>query len=157
MGAQRIDRQTGFTLVELLTVLTIIALLSSAVILTIPERKSDAEQFAETMAVELNLAAQESLITGRPSALGLSQDSYGLMVYEGGAWDVRQERLWRDGVSVRMLKDKSNIKLGDDLVPLAVFYPTGNSTIFELSLSGLDANYTLSSTGDGRVVLEQGA
>jgi len=38
-----------------------------------------------------------------------------------------------------------------------MFEPTGVSQIFELTLSGEDGSYILSSQGSGRVVMRQGS
>ena len=58
---RHITKEAGFTLVEVLSVLVVIGLMSSVVILSIPQPKSGLERQAERLSVELNALAQVHL------------------------------------------------------------------------------------------------
>ena len=62
-------RDAGFSLMEMLVVVFIIAIASTAVVLTLPEPTPDARKRADTLARELVQAGRESIISGEPIAL----------------------------------------------------------------------------------------
>lgn len=139
-----------------MTVLLIIGLMSSAVILTLPKDKPDIERFAEALVSDLNGAAQASLLTGRPTALGLSEDTYAILMFEQGEWKTAKEQVWPDRIFTTFSRDNVEFDLPEDLTPLAIFEPIGQATAFTLSLEKDAYRFRLGSNGDGRVVLEPG-
>jgi len=145
----------GFTLVELMTVLVIIGLVSSAVILSFPARISALDQQAHKLAGDLNVTAQEAVLTGRSTAAGFSDNGYSLYRYQNGDWlDVLNEN-WPVGVDIFLSKDTGEIDLPQTIVPIIIFEPTGLAPAFNLRMSdGLDAIYTVKSTGDGQIILD---
>ena len=144
----------GFTLVELMTVLVIIGLMTSAVVLSLPSRTSETKTYAENLVRDLNAAAQQSILTGKTSALGLSEDTFALMVFEDGEWHVAQEDFWPENIAIRFSRDETVLQLKEELLPLVLFSPTGETTPFELEIDGHDFDYRLLSEGDGRINLE---
>ncbi|MEE9346884.1 MAG: GspH/FimT family pseudopilin [Robiginitomaculum sp.] len=144
--------QSGFTLIEVLSVLVIIGLMSSAVIMSMPREKPAAIVQGDWLLTALNRAAQSSIISGKPTGFGVSTDAYALYKFEDEHWAIVQEGQWPDALNVKFKKQGQEIKLGETLAPSIVFDPTGVSTIFSLSLSDGQARKTLSSIGDGRIV-----
>ena len=135
----------------------IIGLVSSTVILTLPGKTPAVEIFAKQLAQETNIMAQDSLLTGTPAALGVSENGYTLMTFENNVWETRGERPAPDGVKLTFAKETAKIKLTDDITPLAIFEPIGQATVFVLTISDFDRTFRLESRGDGRVVLETGS
>lgn len=96
--------ERGFTLIELMVVITIIALASAAVVLTLPDGseklRADAERFAGRVA-----AARDNAIVGaRPMAVWVSSSGYGFARREEGAWRPLADppfadTPWLDGVA----------------------------------------------------------
>ena len=151
----RAKRQAGFTLVELLTVLVIIGLMASAVVMTLPRDKPAIDAQSQALASSLNAAAQSSLVTGRPHGFGVSKNQFAIFEFVDAEW-VQTQAMDRPGaVSVELKKDDILIKLSEELVPLVVFEPTGLSTPFELVLTQDRRTETLSSSGNGEVILER--
>lgn len=134
--------------------LVIIGLMSSAVILTMPTDKPVVVNFANDFHRDMNLAAQTSILSGKSVALGLSEDSYSFLKYDSETWITVQQGDWPDGTFVSFEKDKTPIKLAEDIVPLVMFEPTGQTTIFSLKLADVEHGYLFESSGDGRVNLE---
>jgi len=152
--SSHISKQDGFTLVELMSVLVIIGLLTSAVVLTLPNQQPTLRSYGETLVQDLNAASQSGLLTGKSAALGLSDEKAAVMTYETGDWTVIQTYPFPENVSVVYEVDNQKIHLKEDIIPLAMFEPTGLATAFTLSLSDFDTTLVLESVGDGRVVIQ---
>ncbi len=131
----------------------IIGLISSVIILTRPPDKPAVQIHAEALVRSVNVAAQDSLLSGKPAALAISGDGYQLLTYANGAWEPLSAATDWEPIRARLTKDGAEIKLTRKRVPLAVFEPTGQSTIFSLTLSGEDDIYVLQSGGDGRLTM----
>lgn len=95
--------ERGFTLIELMVVVTIIALVSAAVILTLPggeaRLRADAERFAGRVAAARDNAVLES----RPMAVWVSPSAYGFARRLRGQWQPLEDKPfattpWRDNV-----------------------------------------------------------
>lgn len=129
--------------------------MSSAVVLTLPGDKPAEETYAKQLIRGSNAMSQSSLLTGMPSALGLSEDGYALMVFENGTWVVKSEQALPEGVRLTFEREALPVKLSEDIMPAAIFEPSGQATVFSLVLSGPQRRYELISRGDGRVVLER--
>ena len=134
-----------------MTVLVIIALMSSAVVLTLPGNKTTTLTFAEAMTRELNAVSQNGMISGHPTAVGLSEDGYALLAFENGNWVEHRGSEWPEGVIVQFDRSEQRIELGEDIIPLVVFNPTGSSTVFRLGLRDFTDDINIESDGDGRV------
>ena len=151
----RAKQQAGFTLVEILTVLVIIGLMASAVVMTLPRDKPAIDVQSQALVSSLNAAAQSSLVTGRPHGFGVSKYQFAVFEFADGEW-VQIQAMDRPGaLSVELKKNDIQIKLSEELAPLVVFEPTGLSTQFELVLTQDRRTETLSSSGNGQVVLER--
>jgi len=146
-------REAGFTLIEVLSVLIIIGLLSSVVILSIPTPKSSLEKQAEVMVGTLNELAQNSIINGRIRAAGFSQSGYTLYEYVEDDWEELASDDWDAAYGLKYTRADSPLDLPKDASPSIIFEPTGLSTPFELVMSDNDIAYTLLTQGDGRVTL----
>ncbi len=144
-------KDAGFTLIEMMMVLLIIGVMSTAVLLTIPDKKPKAQDFTETLVRNLNLAAQTSLLSGQPAAFGLTRDGYVIYAYKDEAWAQDDVQSWPDNVSIRFEKDNRRLELPRKALPVIIFEPTGQSDVFRLTLRHGDQNFDLHSAGDGRI------
>ncbi len=151
----RRDKQAGFTLVEILTVLVIIGLMASAVVMTLPREKPAIYAQSEALLTSLNGAAQNSLITGRPHALAMSKSAFAIYDFENGEWVELRQIERPEGLRAELRKNDVLVKLTDELVPVAVFEPTGLTTPFVLTLSDLEREETLISSGNGRITKQE--
>jgi len=148
-----IKKDAGFTLVEILSVLVIIGLMTSVVVLSIPQPKSALDEQAERLTYELNAMAQDGLISGSVNAAGFSKEGYTLYSFENSEWTERASGEWQDSYRLTFTRASAKIDLPKEIEPTILFQPTGLSTPFELTLSDRDTQYALTTSGDGRVEL----
>ena len=148
---RRITKEAGFTLVEILSVLVVIGLMSSVVILSMPQPKSELDKQAQRLSVELNALAQDGLISGSVTAAGFSKDGYALYTFENSEWTERVSAEWQDSYRMTLTRASAKLELPKKADPIILFQPTGLSTPFEFTLSDRETKYALKTAGDGRV------
>lgn len=83
---------SGFTLVELMVVLVILGLMSSAVLLVMPDPRGRLSDDAERFAGRVRAAHDRAVILGRPVALWVSASGYGFEERRQGRWQMLEER-----------------------------------------------------------------
>ncbi len=96
-------RANGFTLVELMVVLSILALAAAAVVLTIPGEERDVRSEADRLAARLAAARDVAVIEGRSVAVNLAPSGYGFERRVSGAWQplpgrAFEQRNWPGGL-----------------------------------------------------------
>jgi len=79
-------RTAGFTLVELMVVLAIMALAAVAVVLTIPGEERNVRSEADRLAARLAAARDVAVIEGRGVAVNFAPSGYGFERRIEGAW-----------------------------------------------------------------------
>lgn len=95
-------RSAGFTLVELMIVVTVIALVSAVAVLAIPDPRGRLIAEAERFAARTRAAHDSAIIEGRSVSVWISDGGYGFDRRAGGAWQpiadkpLRVERWGRD-------------------------------------------------------------
>jgi type II secretion system protein H len=77
----------GFTLLEVLIVVTLIAIVGAAVVLTIGRRgDTELEAGAERLLGALNHAREAAVVSGRPYGLFITPSDYEMVVFDGREW-----------------------------------------------------------------------
>ena len=84
-GTCRRDAEHGFTLVELMVVVTVIALASAIAVLAIPANRGAHEEAAR-FAVRARAAHDLAITTGRPTAIWVTGGGYGFDARVDGGW-----------------------------------------------------------------------
>ncbi|HET7816203.1 MAG TPA: GspH/FimT family pseudopilin [Sphingomicrobium sp.] len=97
--------RNGFTLVELIVVIAVMALLTGAVVLTVAS-PGGASDSATRFASRLAAARDEAVLSGRPVSAWVSPSGYGFDQLRGGRWQRMAERPfegadWDKGTAVR--------------------------------------------------------
>src|SRR3546814_11728466 len=80
-------RPNGFTLVELMVVLAILALAAAAVVLTIPGEEQHVRSEADRLAARLAASRDIAVFAGRTGACDLVSQGYGSARRTGGRWE----------------------------------------------------------------------
>lgn len=150
-GKQDAGLDDGFSLVELMVVVFLLALASTFIILSAPAATPKHIVEAERLAGYLELAAQRAQISGQPSGVYLDGSSAVGATRQMGLW-VRQpsSRIDLSGqVDARVIQPKD--ETGD--MPLFLFGPLGGARPVELQLSRGQGSVTLRVTHDGAITL----
>jgi len=101
-GARFPSGERGFTLVELLIVLTIMGLVSAAVVLALPDPRGSLVDEAERFAARAQAAQERAITDARPIAIRVTSSGYGFDRRERGEWkplagDLFGDRAWSEG------------------------------------------------------------
>ena len=83
--------QTGFTLLELMVVVTIIALMATTVMLTMPDGKADSKKISTQkaqLAAVLRSLAQSSMLKQQWQGLYFEDQSYQSMIFSNSHWQL---------------------------------------------------------------------
>lgn len=85
----RLSKEAGFTLVELLVVVFIIALMAGLVVVNLPQPAPPAETHARALSRAFHQAARESIVSGQPIAWSLREKGGSRFErFAGGEWEV---------------------------------------------------------------------
>lgn len=147
LTARRAAR-AGFTLVELMIVLTIMGLLAAAVILTLPDGKVTLAQESARFAARLLRAREESLLVNRQVRVSVSSSDY--------RFDIRDGRDWRaldKAPFVTTAWVEETRVSGLDGEHVVVFEPTGQASGAEFTMGRGDAGYVVSVDVAGNVAV----
>ena len=140
--------RAGFTLVELLMVITIIGLAAGAVVLSVPDPRPSVAEDAERFAARLSRAREEAILSNRPVAVEATSAGYGFAVFDGARWSALNEgpfgpETWTAGTTVSPAVGPVRI----------VFDPTGVVDPAAVTLTRERHSRTITVDGAGEVTL----
>lgn len=98
------NRESGFTLIELMIVTAIIGVASAAVILVMPDPRGTLVAEAESFAARAHAARDDAIIQSRDISVWVTRDGYGVERRRRGQWQPVTERpfapvRWKDGTA----------------------------------------------------------
>jgi len=154
---------SGFTLVELLVVIVLIAILGSYAVLSldVDQEPRELEATAQQIRQHLNSASQEAILSGYPVGLLVEDNRLVFLLVGDDKWEEQLENEALPQVSVTsrwhmtMQKDteSSDIEvndLGGKIVPQALIYAEGYADPFSIILTGgADDSISYSISTDG--------
>lgn len=89
--------ERGFTLVELIVVITILGLMVGAVVLAIPDANGGLRAEAERFAARAKAAQEQAVIGSRSTSLRVDAGGYAVSRSEGGTWRDTARYEWDSG------------------------------------------------------------
>src|SRR3990167_3049129 len=159
----RNDRPVGFTLIEVLVVLLIVAIITAVAVIAFSgvaqktrREKIVIEQFVQTITV----AQQQAILAPSVLGLGLSTTGYRYYRYQSqstGRWEPLSNALSRPDafqeiftVNIASMEGFHGAEVANTgmrgSVPTIIFLPSGYVTPFTLVLNGEKNNYTITVT-----------
>lgn len=125
--------ERGFTLTELMVVLMIIAILSSAVLFVVPDSRGGLIDEGEAFAARAHAAQEAAIVEMQDTALWVSRAGYGFERFDGEAWEAMsrppfQDREWiADTVVAIAQEDGERTRI--------IFDATGSNGPLDLTLA----------------------
>lgn len=134
----RRSRSTGFTLIEVLVALVILATLAGVLVISLPSfDQRRAEREAERFAALLVLACEQAELGGRELGVHLAQTGYGFSLADREGWlpyggGHRFQERELAGISLRLPDAHLPGQLDFERAPEAVCWPGGELSALEL-------------------------
>ncbi len=156
---------SGFTLIELMVVVTIAAVLSTVVVLSLGHWSSPSapKQQLSRLAAQLQQQCEQAMFQSRARGLRLTDEGFDFWQSGPDGWEAlpassgAQARRWPDGLAVELLLEGRQQSLGEEIEsPQIQCRPLGQVTPFELILAGDERQARLSVSGNGHSELAEG-
>lgn len=146
-GARR-RRTAGFTLVEVMVVVTLIGLVAGLAVLAVPDGRPSVSLEAERFGARLQRAREEAVLTNRPVEVEVTPSGYGFRVREATGWRPLVEGpfgavAWEEGAAVH----------DEQRAGAVVFDPAGGATpaAFRLTRDGRSVRVLVDPAGNVRI------
>ena len=155
-------KPAGFTLVELLVVIVLIAILGSLVVLSVDvdQESRELEASAQQVSQHLQNAFQEAILSGYPVGLLVEDNSLVFLLVGEQGWEVQLENetlpvvtinpRWQMSMQTELLPSSSDVSnMGGKIVPEALIYAEGYTDPFSILLAAANENIAYRIATDG--------
>ena len=149
-GALSLERQAGFTLVELMVVIAIVGVMAAGVVMAIPDPRGRLSDEAERFAARIVAGRDLAVVEGRPVAVRVTARGYAFDRRQSGAWvplsgKAFRSQPWNDGTTA-LVGQGGTLRTGFD----ATGQPTAPAAI-TLIRSGEQVQVLIAADGGVRV------
>ena len=143
--------ERGFTLVELMVVVTVLALAAGAVAWSLPDPAGRVRDEAARFALKVRAAHDEAIVDTRPVSVWVTAGGYGFDARTAGTWLPLARPLavetWRSGTGVTLVDPAPRVRV--------TFDPTGIADRpLDVRLQRRAARTTVRIGGDGSVSVD---
>lgn len=143
------EARAGFTLVELMMTVAIMAMAAAAVVMVAPDPKPAVGAEAERFAARLASARDEAVLTNRPIAVDTTVAGYGFQAFDGRLWTDLQ-----DGPFKHVPWETGTTAAADEEAARLIFDPTGVADPYRLTLRRAGKTRTVTVDGAGEVKVD---
>jgi type II secretion system protein H len=161
MNPKRRSSEAGFTMVEILTALTIMGLMAGVVVLSLPSADAAFRGEVRQLAARLEMAAQESVVGGHALGFAIDGQGYAFQRVQTGSWvEMANDRMfsphrWNEATSVAFERSsffqrEADAEEPDGVkLPMLRFDPTGLPARFVIRLERGASRYVVEASGSG--------
>lgn len=156
---QRLSSQ-GFSLLEIMIVVLIIGISASMAVLYVDNSEERLKSEAKRLFAISQLVRDDAIITGQSLAMIVNTADYSFARLEKGEWVKLSKKPFKKitlNNDIRLhftIKEKKAVKNSNNLRSL-YFFPTGETSEFQLWISNETTEYLLSSTTLGELSLKK--
>lgn len=146
MPTSATGNERGFTLIELVIVLAIIAVGATAVMLSLPGPEATLRDSSERLAAQAAALRDEAVMTSQPMAIRIGAGGYGFERYDGRTWVAETDKPFRavrlpEGMTVTAVPSGEQ-RIRFDTTGLA------DPVVVSLGYRGLRSTVTVDAGGD---------
>ena len=143
--------QAGISLVEMMVTLSIIAVATSLILLTVPMRPQF-KQETGLLQEMLEQTASRAMVSGQPMGLVIDGNSYSAAVWQDGTWRLLRSHLLPGDIRLQIDgKPQVTREADEPVVPAVIFDPLGHTQPVAIELVRNDIVTSLTLGPDGKV------
>lgn len=160
---QKRDTSAGFTLLEVLVVITMVGILLSMAVLSVGgQREKQLRHEIQRLQQVIRMAHEEAVLNQYLLAIRFSPHAYEFQAYEEDAWqvvsdpDFMRRREIEEDFELILRQDGSPVSLQDKEGGRVLLISSGEMTPFELELRLIDSDlsYRLTGSDYGELLIE---
>lgn len=148
----------GFSLIEMMVVVVIIGLMTSAVLLTMPAKNAELLKAAERTEKAMTVLSRRSVMTGEILGARFSVAGFDVLKLTDNGWEIEtailkpDSQVWKDVAPVTLSVNSTPIDFSNQTGnPHVWFLPTGEHPAFKLILTDNGQNAEISAERFGVV------
>lgn len=134
--------ESGFSLVEMMVVVVIIGLMTSAVVLMLSPKNAELQQSAEQTERAMTALSRHSVMTGEILGARFSLTGYDVLKLSDDGWQIEdtilkpERQKWKTVIPVSLAVNNTEVNISDEVeFPHIWFLPTGEHPSFKLVLA----------------------
>lgn len=149
--------QSGFSLVEVLMTVFVLAIAASVIVVTLPKGTSPVMREAKRFEGVVSFSMRQALVGGVPVGLKVSKTGYVVTVWQGEEWQSLPDTEYHlpDNMQLAGGPEEVTENMPEDW-PSVVFHPLSGTDVSFFVLRHAQNTVEIAITTDGRAILERG-